>query len=114
MDRNGGTRQIVPINTTDTIYEALNQADCLTHSTLSKQPQYDANDSRQGKRLSSSTRRLTLPSPRRPLRSTIIGAFLANMYKACGSEVVSLNGIQACCHWYVITNTLLILVVSLG
>ena len=71
----------------------LTQVHTLTHDTPSGKPEYGSNTSGQGKKLV-----LEYSSPNIAksfhvghLRSTIIGAFLRNLYLACGWEVMSLN-----------------------
>ncbi|EJD38411.1 arginyl-tRNA synthetase [Auricularia subglabra TFB-10046 SS5] len=71
----------------------LDQIDQLTHHTASGVPEYGTNDSGRGKKLV-----LEYSSPNIAkqfhvghLRSTILGGFLANLYRACGWDVISLN-----------------------
>ncbi|PVG01336.1 arginyl-tRNA synthetase [Serendipita vermifera] len=71
----------------------LTQIDELTHRSASGQPEYGRSDVGKGKKLI-----LEYSSPNIAkefhvghLRSTIIGAFLNNLYRTCGWEVVSLN-----------------------
>ncbi|KZV91017.1 hypothetical protein EXIGLDRAFT_616203, partial [Exidia glandulosa HHB12029] len=71
----------------------LDQIDRLTHHSGTGKPEYGTNDSGKGKKLV-----LEYSSPNIAkqfhvghLRSTIIGAFLNNLYRACGWDVVSLN-----------------------
>lgn len=71
----------------------LDQIDGLTHHSKSGKAEYGCNDSGKGKKLV-----LEYSSPNIAkqfhvghLRSTIIGAFLNNLYQACGWDVVSLN-----------------------
>jgi len=71
----------------------LGQINNQTHCTPNKVPAYGSNDSGAGKKLI-----LEYSSPNIAkqfhvghLRSTIIGAFLSNVYRACGWDVVSLN-----------------------
>ncbi|KAF8969255.1 hypothetical protein BDZ97DRAFT_1796798 [Flammula alnicola] len=81
------------VNTTNMIREVLNQVHALSHSTLSKQPEYGSNESGQGKKviIEYSSPNIAKSFHVGHLRSTIIGAFLANLYKACGWEVISMN-----------------------
>ena len=75
------------------ICQVLNQVDALTHSTPSGQPEYGCNDSGKGKKIiiEYSSPNIVKEFHLGHLRSTIIGAFLANLYKASGWEVISLN-----------------------
>ncbi|KAF8878990.1 hypothetical protein CPB84DRAFT_1852228 [Gymnopilus junonius] len=81
------------VNTTNMIFQVLNQVDALTHLTPSGQPEYGSNDSGKGKRvvIEYSSPNIVKEFHLGHLRSTIIGAFLANLYKACGWEVISMN-----------------------
>ncbi|KAI0659950.1 arginyl-tRNA synthetase [Cubamyces menziesii] len=71
----------------------LDQIHALTYDTASKQPEYGANYLGEGKRviIEYSSPNIAKSFHVGHLRSTIIGAFLANLYKACGWEVLSLN-----------------------
>ena len=75
------------------ICKVLNQVDTLSHSTLSGQPEYGFNDSGKGKKIiiEYSSPNIVKNFHLGHLRSTIIGAFLANLYKAYGWEVISMN-----------------------
>ncbi|EDR00911.1 uncharacterized protein LACBIDRAFT_312886 [Laccaria bicolor S238N-H82] len=81
------------VNTTNMICQVLNQVNALTHLTPSGQPEYGSNDSGKGKRviIEYSSPNIVKEFHLGHLRSTIIGAFLANLYKACGWEVISMN-----------------------
>ncbi|KAI8974811.1 arginyl-tRNA synthetase [Trametes punicea] len=71
----------------------LDQIHALTYDTASHQPEYGANYLGEGKRviIEYSSPNIAKSFHVGHLRSTIIGAFLANLYKACGWEVISLN-----------------------
>ena len=71
----------------------LDQIHALTYDTESKQPEYGSNSSGEGKRIivEYSSPNIAKSFHVGHLRSTIIGAFLANLYRACGWEVISMN-----------------------
>ncbi|KAL1948693.1 hypothetical protein VTO73DRAFT_10499 [Trametes versicolor] len=71
----------------------LDQIHALTYDTASKQPEYGSNFLGEGKRviIEYSSPNIAKSFHVGHLRSTIIGAFLANLYKACGWEVISMN-----------------------
>lgn len=71
----------------------LNQIHELTNNTESGSPEYGINSTGKGKKvvIEYSSPNIAKSFHVGHLRSTIIGAFLANLYKACGWEVVSLN-----------------------
>ncbi|KAI0641457.1 arginyl-tRNA synthetase [Trametes meyenii] len=71
----------------------LDQIHALTYDTTSKQPEYGSNYLGEGKRviIEYSSPNIAKSFHVGHLRSTIIGAFLANLYKACGWEVISMN-----------------------
>ncbi|KAH9933048.1 arginyl-tRNA synthetase [Fomitopsis serialis] len=71
----------------------LDQVYTLTHATPSGQAEYGSNTSGQGKRviIEYSSPNIAKQFHVGHLRSTIIGGFLANLYKACGWEVISMN-----------------------
>ncbi|PPQ89908.1 hypothetical protein CVT25_009448 [Psilocybe cyanescens] len=81
------------VNTTNMIREVLTQIDALTRNAPSGQPEYGTNDSGKGKKviIEYSSPNIAKSFHVGHLRSTIIGAFLANLYKACGWEVISMN-----------------------
>lgn len=81
------------VNTTNMIREVLNQVDSLTHNTPSKLPEYGSNESGKGKKviIEYSSPNIAKSFHVGHLRSTIIGAFLSNLYKASGWEVISMN-----------------------
>ncbi|KAJ7746545.1 tRNA synthetases class I (R)-domain-containing protein, partial [Mycena metata] len=76
---------------TTLVREILTQVHALTH--LAPTPCYGSNDSGKGKKvlIEYSSPNIAKSFHVGHLRSTIIGGFLANLYKACGWEVVSLN-----------------------
>ncbi|KAJ7202500.1 hypothetical protein B0H12DRAFT_1330801 [Mycena haematopus] len=76
---------------TTIIREILNQVHALTHDAPS--PRYGSNTSGKGKKvvIEYSSPNIAKSFHVGHLRSTIIGGFLANLYKACGWEVVSMN-----------------------
>ncbi|PCH35182.1 arginyl-tRNA synthetase [Wolfiporia cocos MD-104 SS10] len=71
----------------------LDQVHALTYAAPSTQPEYGINTSGKGKRviIEYSSPNIAKSFHVGHLRSTIIGAFLANLYKACGWEVISMN-----------------------
>jgi len=75
------------------IREVLNQVDTLTHNTPSKLPEYGSNESGKGKKvvIEYSSPNIAKSFHVGHLRSTIIGAFLSNLYQACGWEVITMN-----------------------
>ncbi|KAF8196148.1 hypothetical protein BJ912DRAFT_956508 [Pholiota molesta] len=81
------------VNTPNMIREVLTQVHALSHSTPSGAPEYGANESGKGKKviIEYSSPNIAKSFHVGHLRSTIIGAFLANLYKACGWETISMN-----------------------
>ncbi|KAI0313558.1 arginyl-tRNA synthetase [Amylostereum chailletii] len=79
--------------TSSLVRAVLDQVHTLTHDSTSGQPEYGTNDSGKGKKIliEYSSPNIAKSFHVGHLRSTIIGAFLANLYKACGWEVVSMN-----------------------
>ncbi|KAJ7603160.1 hypothetical protein DFH06DRAFT_1257215 [Mycena polygramma] len=77
--------------TTTIIREVLTQVHALTHLTPS--PCYGSNTSGNGKKviIEYSSPNIAKSFHVGHLRSTIIGGFLSNLYKACGWEVISMN-----------------------
>ena len=75
------------------IRSVLEQVTDLTHNTPSKEPEYGRNELGKGKRIviEYSSPNIAKSFHVGHLRSTIIGAFLANLYKAHGWDVVSMN-----------------------
>ena len=93
-------RQLLGLTLTRLI---LDQIHALTYDTESKQPEFGANYLGEGKRviIEYSSPNIAKSFHVGHLRSTIIGAFLANLYKTCGWDVYSLNylgdwGTQVC------------------
>ncbi|KAF7330391.1 Arginyl-tRNA synthetase [Mycena venus] len=76
---------------TTVIRNILNQVHALTHDAPS--PCYGSNASGKGKKviIEYSSPNIAKSFHVGHLRSTIIGGFLANLYKACGWEVISMN-----------------------
>ncbi|KAJ7576785.1 hypothetical protein C8J56DRAFT_971563 [Mycena floridula] len=81
------------LNTRSLIEKVLTQVTELTHSTPSGKPEYGTNESGKGKKviIEYSSPNIAKSFHVGHLRSTIIGTFLANLYKSCGWEVVSMN-----------------------
>ncbi|KZT24804.1 arginyl-tRNA synthetase [Neolentinus lepideus HHB14362 ss-1] len=81
------------VNTASLFRQVLTQVSTLTHSTTSGKPEYGENKSGEGKKIiiEYSSPNIAKSFHVGHLRSTIIGAFLANLYKACGWEVISMN-----------------------
>ncbi|KAH9946427.1 arginyl-tRNA synthetase [Epithele typhae] len=71
----------------------LDQIHALTYDTESKKPEYGANSLGEGKRvlIEYSSPNIAKSFHVGHLRGTIIGAFLSNLYRACGWEVITLN-----------------------
>jgi tRNA synthetases class I (R) len=65
----------------------------LSHETASGEPEYGQNDAGRGRKVvvEYSAPNIAKNFHVGHLRSTIIGGFLANVYKACGWEVVSVD-----------------------
>lgn len=81
------------LNTASLIREILQQIHTLTYDSPTGKPSYGTNTSGAGKTLviEYSSPNIAKSFHVGHLRSTIIGAFLDNLYKACGWEVISLN-----------------------
>ena len=81
------------LNTPSLVRAVLTQVHELTYDTSSGSPEYGSNTSGAGKKavIEYSSPNIAKSFHVGHLRSTIIGAFLANLYKACGWEVVSMN-----------------------
>lgn len=75
------------------ISKVLNQVNTLSHASTEGQYEYGCNDSGKGKRVvvEYSSPNIVKAFHIGHLRSTIIGAFLANLFRACGWDVVSMN-----------------------
>jgi arginyl-tRNA synthetase len=67
--------------------------DALSHSTSSGQPEYGSNNSGNGKTviIEYSSPNIVKEFHLGHLRSTVIGGFLANLYRFCGWKVISMN-----------------------
>ena len=81
------------LNTQSLVRSVLTQVHELAHDAPSGKPEYGTNTSGVGKKIviEYSSPNIAKSFHVGHLRSTIIGAFLANLYKACGWEVVSMN-----------------------
>ncbi|KIJ59969.1 hypothetical protein HYDPIDRAFT_139953 [Hydnomerulius pinastri MD-312] len=81
------------LNNASLIREVLNQIHTLTYDSPSGKPSYGTNTSGAGKKIviEFSSPNIAKSFHVGHLRSTIIGAFLVNLYKACGWDVTSLN-----------------------
>lgn len=73
--------------------KVLTQVDALSNSTADKIPQYGSNSSGKGKRviMEYSSPNIAKQFHVGNLRSTIIGGFLSNVYKANGWDVIGMN-----------------------
>ena len=81
------------LKTPSLVRAVLTQVHELTYAAPSGSPEYGTNASGVGKKvvIEYSSPNIAKSFHVGHLRSTIIGAFLANLYKACGWEVVSMN-----------------------
>jgi len=81
------------LRTRSLIRAVLTQVHNLTYDAPSGSPEYGTNTSGAGKKvvIEYSSPNIAKSFHVGHLRSTIIGAFLANLYKACGWQVVSMN-----------------------
>ena len=81
------------LNNATLIRQVLNQIHTLTYDSPSGKPSYGTNTLGAGKKLviEYSSPNIAKSFHVGHLRSTIIGAFLANLYKTCGWDVESIN-----------------------
>ncbi|TFK46479.1 arginyl-tRNA synthetase [Heliocybe sulcata] len=81
------------VNTASLLRKVLTQVNALTHQTGTGRSEYGENDSGKGKKIiiEYSSPNIAKSFHVGHLRSTIIGAFLANLYKASGWTVISMN-----------------------
>ena len=81
------------LKTSSLVRAVLTQVHEFTYGAPSGSPEYGSNASGAGKKvvIEYSSPNIAKSFHVGHLRSTIIGAFLANLYKACGWEVVSMN-----------------------
>ncbi|KAI9450849.1 arginyl-tRNA synthetase [Lactarius psammicola] len=81
------------LKTPSLLRAVLTQVHELTYDTSSGAPEYGTNTSGAGKKviIEYSSPNIAKSFHVGHLRSTIIGTFLANLYKACGWDVVSMN-----------------------
>ena len=81
------------LKTPSLVRAVLTQVHELTYDAPSGSPEYGTSTSGTGKKvvIEYSSPNIAKSFDAGHLRSTIIGAFLANLYKACGWEVVSMN-----------------------
>jgi arginyl-tRNA synthetase len=81
------------LKTPSLVRAVLTQVHELTYDAPSGKPEYGTNASGAGKKvvIEYSSPNIAKSFHVGHLRSTIIGAFLSNLYKACGWEVVSMN-----------------------
>ncbi|KAG6890769.1 hypothetical protein C0992_012742 [Termitomyces sp. T32_za158] len=81
------------LNSESLVRRVLDQVHARTHLTESKKPEYGTNTSGKGKKviIEYSSPNIAKSFHVGHLRSTIIGAFLSNLYESCGWEVVRMN-----------------------
>ena len=91
------------VNSSSLVRRVLDQVHAKTYLTESGKPEYGTNTSGKGKKaiIEYSSPNIAKSFHVGHLRSTIIGAFLANLYKSCGWEVIRMNylgdwGTQVC------------------
>ncbi|KAG5645324.1 hypothetical protein DXG03_006513 [Asterophora parasitica] len=81
------------LNSETLVRRVLDQVHARTHLTDSKRPEYGTNASGKGKKvvIEYSSPNIAKSFHVGHLRSTIIGAFLSNLYESCGWDVVRMN-----------------------
>ena len=81
------------LKTSSLVRAVLTQVHELTYDAPSGEPEYGTNTSGAGKKIviEYSSPNIAKSFHVGHLRSTIIGEFLANLHKACGWEVISMN-----------------------
>lgn len=101
------------LKTPSLVRAVLTQVHELTYDAPSGAPEYGTNTSGAGKKvvIEYSSPNIAKSFHVGHLRSTIIGAFLANLYKACGWQVVSMNYLG---DWGTQVSFTLIISIALG
>ncbi|GLB42850.1 putative arginyl-tRNA synthetase [Lyophyllum shimeji] len=81
------------LNSENMVRQVLQQVHARTHLTESGRPEYGTNTAGKGKKvvIEYSSPNIAKSFHVGHLRSTIIGAFLANLYESCGWDVVRMN-----------------------